>query len=270
MVRQSAVGRFDSGGPDVRSFGRPDTYASSQLQGESVESPDLFTPRLGLIDQIVEAVAYRNGFKNDVAEDFHSVVCERLLENDQDRLRKFAGRASWKTYLTTVIANLARDYRNHLWGKWRPSAAAQDLGPDAVRLEKLLYRDRRPLSEAAEIVVRESDQGLTSSDVHWMYGRLPVRYRRELVGLDAVGDLPGDESADALLWSNEEHEELRRVGEALEDALDELAPEERVMVKMRYVDGFTLARIGEVFGLTPQSTDRRIRKAVRALRRHFE
>lgn len=233
-------------------------------------SPDLFTPRLDLIHRIAETVSYRNGFTDEVAEDFRSLVVEKLLENDQARLRAFAGRSTWKTYLTTVVVNLARDFRNHLWGKWRPSARAQDLGPDAVRLERLLHRDGRRLSEAVELVVERSDHGITRAEVHRLYGRLPLRKRREIVGLEAVGDLPAEDEADADLWRNEEHEELQRIGRILEGALDALPHKERLMIRMRYFDGFTLAAIGDVFGLTPQSTDRRIRRALKSLRRHFD
>ncbi len=269
-MQPSAAGRFDMEGGNARSYGRPSTYASPQVKGELVEAPDLFTTQIELINHIVETVAYRNGLRDDLVDDFRSLVHEKLLENDQARLRSFGHRSSWKTYLTTVIANLARDFRNHLWGKWRPSAGAQNLGPDAVRLEMLLHRDGRPLEEAIEIAVRESENGLTPSEAHRLYGRLPIRKRRELVGLEAISDVPGADRPDDAFWRDEDHRELQRLGDVLKKALSDLPPEERVMIKMRYYDGFTLAAIGKVFGLTPQATDRRIRKALKTLRRHFD
>src|SRR4029453_14108130 len=44
----------------------------------------------------------------------------RLVEDDYDVLRRFQARSSLPTYVTVVIQRLFLDYRNRLWGKWRP------------------------------------------------------------------------------------------------------------------------------------------------------
>src|SRR5215208_5464467 len=52
--------------------------------------------------------------------------------------RRFERRSSLPTYVTVVIQRLFLDYRNRLWGKWRPSSDAKRLGPTAMLLERLV------------------------------------------------------------------------------------------------------------------------------------
>src|SRR5262245_34415390 len=108
-----------------------------------------FLNHLTLVDRTAGLLARRSGIHGDDVEDFKSWVRLRLVENDYEVLRRFRGEGTLHTYLTVVIALLARDYRYAHWGRWRPSAAARRLGPLAVRLETLVHRDGRTLSQAA-------------------------------------------------------------------------------------------------------------------------
>lgn len=51
--------------------------------------------------------------------------------------------------VNVVAQNLSYDYQNHLWGKWRPSAEAQRLGPTAVQSGRL-FSPEQTLVEVAE------------------------------------------------------------------------------------------------------------------------
>jgi hypothetical protein len=44
------------------------------------------------------------------------------------------------------------DYRNRLWGKWRPSAEAKRLGPTAILIERLVARDGWAVDQVIEMV----------------------------------------------------------------------------------------------------------------------
>src|SRR3954447_11609183 len=149
-----------------------------------------FLGHLKLIEEIVSFCCRRSGFSREEAEDFGGKVKEKLIENDYAVIREFRGRSSPKTYLTTVITNLHKDHRNHLWRKWRASAEGVRLGPVALRLEELLYKEWRSFDEACQILW--TNEGVESSvaelaDIH---RRIPHRIPRQMVGEERLQSAP--------------------------------------------------------------------------------
>ena len=79
----------------------------------------LFESCLGQIEGLVSWISRRFCMGPDDAEEFRSWVNLKLIEGDYRVLRSFSGRSGMATYLTSVIQNLARDYRMSRWGRWR-------------------------------------------------------------------------------------------------------------------------------------------------------
>src|SRR4029077_12843055 len=101
----------------------------------------LFLANLPVIDAVVKQVCRRHHLSSAEADDFASEVRLHIIERNYETLRKFEGRSSMRTYLIVVVQRLFLDYRNRIWGKWRPSAEARRLGPVAMLLERLVARD---------------------------------------------------------------------------------------------------------------------------------
>ena len=78
----------------------------------------------------------------------------KFLESGYQAFARFDGRSSLRTYPTTVVWRLLLDWRTAAYGKWRPSAAARRLGPQAVRLDRLLNRDGLTVDEAIQVASR--------------------------------------------------------------------------------------------------------------------
>src|SRR5205085_2672080 len=110
-----------------------------RLMAESSER--LLIENLPLLEQIIESICARKGMHADEIEEFAAEVKLRLVSNDYAVINAYAGRSSFKTYLAAVVSKLLLDHQNQRWGKWRISANAQHLGPVAIALERLLYRD---------------------------------------------------------------------------------------------------------------------------------
>src|SRR5262249_56536161 len=75
------------------------------------------------------------------ADDFRSEVRLHFIDRNYEVLRRFENRSSLPTYVTVVIQRLFLDYRNRLWGKWRPSSEAKRQGPTWILFERLLAGD---------------------------------------------------------------------------------------------------------------------------------
>lgn len=226
---------------------------------------DRFLSNLPLIERILAAVCRRNGLVADEREEFAAWAKLRLVENDYAILRKFEGRSSLPTYLTTVIANLFRDYRIHCWGKWRPSAEAVRLGPFAVRYETLVHRDGRSLIEAFEILRRENSE-IRRADLEDLAGRLPVRTKRRTETDDRLETMPGPESSDSLATDTERRGTENRLAAALNSALSGLEPEARLVLKLRFADGLAVVDIARMLGVPPRPLYTMIERSLVSLR----
>lgn len=198
---------------------------------------------------MITSICRRHCLTGDEADDFRSLVHEKFIEDDYAVLRKFRGISTLQTYLTAVIANRFRDYRIHKWGKWRPSAKARKLGDVAVRLETLISRDGMTLDQALETLRATGGEPIAREEAAEVVSQLPVRPPRRLEGEAALAGVASPELTDQALVERERDGMLARVTEALERALLTLPHEDQVIVRMRFLDGFTVAQISRTLGL---------------------
>lgn len=204
----------------------------------------LFLEHLRVIDQILRAIARRNALAPDDADEFAGWARLRLIEDDYRILRKFEGRSSIATYLTVVLTREFGSYRNSLWGRWRPSAAAQRMGPVAIRLEQLVTRDGCPLREALAIL-RSAGVEATDADLRRMAAALPLRTNDREVAIDDVEHaLAGAAQPDRVAL-----EERERVLRTLRDAIETLPEEDRVITRLFFWNERSVADIARLLGV---------------------
>lgn len=225
---------------------------------------------LPLIEQSLQKIASRKCCSPDEAEDFTSWARLRLLEDGRPILEKFQGRSALSTYLTTVALNLFRDYRIAKWGKFRPSAAAKRMGTVAVRLEMLVARDGIPLDEAIEILRRNEGVQASVEELEAMAAKLPVRAPRRFEGEETLAQLSGGERAEDRALRREAAQAAGRVETALDEGLRTLSPEDRLILKMRVQDGFTVADIARSLHLEQKPLYRRLEQVTARLRQEME
>ena len=225
-----------------------------------------FLESLSYIDRVVAAIARRHALDRAEAEEFAAWARARLVDDDYAVFRKFGGRSSLTTYLTVVLANLFRDYRNARWGRWRPSAAAKRLGSTAMRLEELLYRDNLPRREAMN-VLRSRDPSLDERKLARIVAEMPPHYPVREVGLDAQGvppRLPVTAPPDAF---DPPVVELERT---VNQVMAELPAEDALLLRMRYWDELSVADIARTLGLEQKSLYRRLDAIGARLRKALE
>jgi RNA polymerase sigma factor for flagellar operon FliA len=232
----------------------------------------LFLEHLPWIDRVAGHLCRRHTLSGADAEDFASWARMKLMEDDYAVLRKFRGESALNTYLTVVLSMLFREYRVARWGRWRPSAAARREGPVAVRLETLVHRDGYRLDQAAELLHSAGDTDASETELARMLARLPGRtpLRPTEVGADELEHTPAATSADELTERAESQAQRRRLRQALEHALDQLAPEDRVILRMRFWEDLSVADIARGLALPQKPLYRRIERALAVLRGHLQ
>jgi RNA polymerase sigma factor (sigma-70 family) len=229
----------------------------------------MLVSNLDVIESVIRYVCQRDKLID--AGEFDSEVKLKLVENDYEILRKFQHRSTLRTYLTIVIQRIHLDYRNHLWGKWRPSAEARRLGPVAIRLETLMVRDGYGFAEASEHLRTNDGIAETERELSEIAIRLPLRLRRAMFGQEALEDIPDavTELGDRVS-SEERMARARRIQGALVTATDVLGDHDRLILRLRFQEDLALADIARALHLDEKPFYRRFAALLRQLREALE
>jgi len=232
------------------------------------ENPErLFLENIPLIEDVVQYICRRYNVRGEEAADLASEIKLKLMSDDYAVLRKFEGRSSLKTFLVTVVACHYRDRCNKLWGKWRPSAEARRLGETAIRLEELLYRDSLPFDQAVRILRDNERRGLSERELADMAERLPPRWMRTFLGEESLESMAdGADRPERNVANREALAERDKIGAVLRSAIEGLAEEEQVILKLRFFEGMKVAAIARALRLDQKKLYRRIDQLLEGLR----
>lgn len=237
---------------------------SDRLNAEAV-----FLEHLATIERVAAKAARRYGLWGDDAEDFVASVKVKLMENDYAALRKFRGESDWKTFLVTVISRLgSADFRERL-GRWRPSAEAERRGSPAPALEKLVRRDGYTVDQAGEQLRTSGQTTLSNAELARLLAALPERgpLRPVQVPAEPVLEAAQDSSrADAAVTDSERAEWRSGVLAALNRAMEQMEPDDRMIVRMRFADGYTLADVARALSIDQKPLYRRLPRLKEILR----
>ena len=226
----------------------------------------LLLDHLDLVDQIVRTIGRRRHLSSTERDDFASFVNLRLVDDNYAVLRKFQNRSTLWTYLATVIEHMALDFCAQKWGRWRPSAMANRLGPVAVLLERLVTRDSHTIEEAMAIV--RTNHGVASSDAELrrIWDQIPVRVRTTEVAEEAAAAVSGGEDSERIIEDGDRLRSIARLQRALVAAFAQIAPQDRVLIALRFDQDLSVAEIAKLTGSSVPTLHRRLDKSVKQLR----
>ncbi|HEU4559360.1 MAG TPA: sigma-70 family RNA polymerase sigma factor [Longimicrobium sp.] len=239
---------------------------------ESQDYEALLVQHLPFIRRNAAKLCHRHGLDADETDDFTSWATAKLVDNDYAVLRKFRGDSALTTFLTVVLAMLYRDYRVWRWGRWRPSAEARRRGPDAVALETLMHRDGYGMSQAVTMLRLRGKSGLSERELHELAAALPMRPPGRL-GDASDRDLPNQPSSattDDAVRAAEAGAQRERLQAALARALEELPPEDALIVRLRFFENLSVAAIARTLEMEQKPLYRRLDRALARLRGALE
>lgn len=185
------------------------------------------------LQRVTRCAAQRKGLNAQEAQDFTQTVNLKLVKDDYRVLRSFKGKAKLTSYLTVVVQRSLLDYLDHLWGKSRPSKAAQRMGGLAIKLERLTVRDGLTLHEAIQTLITNDKVEATEAELERIAGNLPTRLKRRIESDDQLESIASnDDSAEDLVEQNEWSAAGERIRSAMDEILAELPAEESLIVKL--------------------------------------
>lgn len=231
-----------------------------------VSRDDLYSTHADAIEGVIAAVCRRHRLPPDRADDLASQIRLKLVDNDFAVLRQFQGRSSIRTYLITVAERVLLDWRTREWGKWRPCQEARRLGALAIDLDRLLSRDGVPFDEAAETLLTQG-RAKSRAEIDEIRPKLAARTGRWMVTSEVLEHMPAQTAApDERVVNAERATQVSKAGRALSDALRRLPPEDQLILRLRFQDGFTVARIAELLGEAQKPLYRRFERLFARLR----
>jgi hypothetical protein len=213
----------------------------------------LIEDKRACIEQIIADLSRKHLLAPAETDEFRRVVQRALERHDYELLRAFDGRATWETYLNTVLTREFFVFQTALWGEWRPSAAAMRSGPVAMLLEELVLRDHFSIADAIE----------------WMRTSHRVDQPRRKIGELAIhlGLVPSERSA---LRTGAGSLDLPAVDPKLQaavsDALALLSADDRLILELRFREHQPLTRIAKILDLEVRPVQRRIDSIKHVLR----
>jgi len=229
----------------------------AQLRRESTSAAgwSTFVERYsGLVLQVVRKFAS----EHDDVLDRYLYACEQLAADGCRRLKSFkrGGEAEFAAWLRAVVRNLCIDYLRQQIGRRRLPRSISRMSDLDQRLFELVFWAGHSAAEAFE-ELRTSHRGLTLAEVLDSHERLQLAIRplqhalmvaprpdsRAAAVEAAVARLTDRQpGADTLLA---EREQL----DALAATLAELPDEDRLLLRLRFDQGLTLAQIARVVRL---------------------
>jgi len=226
---------------------------------------DLFRANLPLIDRVIGRVCAKGHLFGADAEDFASDVRLELMADDYAILRSWERRSSLPTFLTVVVQRLLINARVRQSGRWHPSNEALRIGPAAVALERLLWRDGRSLAEALPIV-RSINPSLSVKHLEAMAERLPPRAPRPKAAEVDPDLLVGRESAEARTSEAEARRVSEHANDVVRRTMASMSLEDRMILRFRFGRGMTIADIARIMDLEQRPLYRRLEASLRGLR----
>jgi RNA polymerase sigma factor (sigma-70 family) len=236
----------------------------------SMSRERLYLDHAEAIEEVLRFTSRRHRCGSDEAEDFASWARLKLVEDDYRILASFEGRSQMRTFLRIVVQRLFLDYRRAKWGRWRPSEEAKRMGPLAVSVEALLWRDGMALEEACQRL-QAVDPDLSRQEVEKIAGRLPLRKAQpseekyDVLTVQSQAPTP-----EAEILENETEAARRRATAALPRLLQRLPPQDQLILRLRFAEGMQIVDIAARLHLEAKPLYRRLEQLKVELRRALE
>lgn len=226
-----------------------------------------FESELPGIRAIVRDICQRKHLNIDLREELTSDVVVKLYERWDGICADFKNGCTFKTYLHVIIDRKIQDLLDELWGRWRHSKVALALGPEARRLDILIYRDRLSSSQAVASLKRDPRVTLPEAELEKIARLLPAHHvRRDQPPASSEASSP---TPDPLVTA-EDRRLAQRVLDVLTDLQEALPKEDRWIVQQRFYDRKSISEVARILGVAEKPFFKRVQRILRGLRQGLQ
>ncbi|MBU2644814.1 hypothetical protein KKI24_08915 [bacterium] len=243
------------------------------METNTLNPEKILADDLPQISQIVDMVASKRGLQQEEAEEFRSVVYEKMVSDDYRIIRRFRGPKISKSYYILVINNLFNDHYRSRHGRWRPSVKAREIGKIGILLDELLHKKNLSFEDAYETIVTRHLNLNEALPTRFALEQIATQLKTKvkpslsLPGDDVLKNLgPTEATADQHIYHQELLEKKTKIDKIIKKLGQELSPEEQLIFKWYFEDNHSITGIARLLGQKRQ----RVEKLLQARLREFK
>jgi len=242
---------------------------------------------------MINRLAVRRFPRGEMAEEAALFVMDKLAEDDWQRVRSYAGQSSLATYLAAVTFRLLEDFARKRLGRIKAPLWVRRLGGIWTILFRLLCLERFSPTEAVEILTSRQSctAAVAEKAAYQLLGEIPDcgsyhGEETELAEESVIEEKQAECSQPELKFDQEERQQCLQslasivfaednpgppihLFERLLQANVRLEPQERLMLKLCFRDGLTVAEAGRMLGWNRHQVHGRLRRLLQRLRQSF-
>ena len=226
-----------------------------------------YADHLQEINEAISIVCRKHGIAYDEEKDFVQHVHLQLIEDDYRRIRAYRGSSSLRTFLHIVISRIFID---HVRTKWHPSTEALRLGPTAVELEKLVFRNNYTVHEACHVLASNPSTAIADNEANEILAKLRFRRPRPVRAEDSEEELPRFPDPAPDPEERVERKQLLRTKQVVLDqvgtTLRSFSDEDKLLIKLVFFSGHKIAEVARLLGRDERLTYRRTQTLLKTLR----
>jgi RNA polymerase sigma factor (sigma-70 family) len=231
---------------------------------------------------LIMSVASQFEYEQDRINDCFLYACEQLNDNGFQRLLKFdtTGKASFHTWLGSVVFNLCVDWHRREYGRATllPAISALPAFDQAVyRMVIEQGMDKEACFQSLRADFPDLTRELLAKAVARVYSLLTPRQRWQIVvrnrGRKRARSSSNQENLERLpdpAMGPDREAQKRQDLETLQAAMSHLPADQRLLLRLRFQEGLTLKKIAQLkYHGDVNGTWRHIQAAMEALFRNF-
>ena len=242
----------------------------------------------------INKMAARRFGEGSLAEEAALAVIDGLQADDWHRVRAYKGKASFTTFVRSLSSRLLEDFARKRFGRVRPPLWVRSFGGIWEKLFRALCLERLKVEDAVEVVLQRQMTARKSeieNAAYQLLARIPdcgIGHGLEVAYEDEV-EQRGENTAGGPDQSAEERqinemflavfqlvlgEKESKVSENLLKKFKQvkvnLSPDEKLLLKLCYQDGFGVTKAGELLGMSRFQAHGRMRRLMARLKEEFE
>ncbi len=224
-----------------------------------------------MITDVVERSRRKLGADEEEGETVESKVKFKLYANNFEIIRNFRRESSFPAYLRTIVQRTFHDLRAERFGKWHHSAAAERLGPLAMDLERMIYREGHTPSEAISVLLTSHPE-ISRTTLEKTLEALPIKPRRpSMVSMKDIEEMIStDSDSDILMITGERFRLSERVAALVRRFMDELEDTDRKLLQFLFERDLKISTISRMLMKDQKGLYRRRDELLARLRSELE
>lgn len=231
----------------------------------------LFLANQSVVEEIISYLGQKYAVSSDTKEDFTSEVFIKLMDQDYAVFKKFKGHSQIKTYLTVVISRFFLDYRDRIWGRWRPSTQAKALGELGILVEQYISRDGYSVDACFQMLKHNHLLEVNEQDIYDIFHQLPHRHKRQEVGeATLVRKATPDADPQTAFQQKLADKDLAVATAAVRQCLEQMPEQDQLILRLHFEKGVPLSRVALVANIQPKAIYRKTQALLSDLRHRLE